>query len=110
MTNALKLTAVRALHTAIYLVMAAAVLFILFAGAFKERGVLLVVSLVLIGLETVVFVGNGMRCPLTDVAKRLGAEKGWAFDTFLPERWTRYTFRFFGTLLLVGILLLIFNR
>ena len=34
-----------------------------------------------------------------------GAEKGYAFDTFWPERATRHTFRFFGTLMLVGLVL-----
>jgi hypothetical protein len=37
---------------------------------------------------------------------RYGAEQGYAFDTFLPERATRHTFRFFGTLMLVGLVLL----
>jgi hypothetical protein len=37
---------------------------------------------------------------------RYGAEKGYAFDTFLPERVTRYTFRVFGTLMVLGLALL----
>jgi hypothetical protein len=53
-----------------------------------------------------VFAGNGFRCPLTALAVRYGAEKGYAFDTFLPERVTRYTFRVFGTLMGVGLVLL----
>ena len=40
------------------------------------------------------------------VAVRYGAEKGWAFDTFLPERATQYTFRFFGSLMLLDLVLL----
>jgi len=41
------------------------------------------------------------------LAQKYGAEKGWAFDTFLPERATRYTFRVFGTLLAIGVVLLV---
>jgi hypothetical protein len=34
---------------------------------------------------------------------RTGATTGHVFDTWLPERATRYTFRFFGTLMVVGL-------
>ncbi len=37
---------------------------------------------------------------------QLRGRGGYAFDTFLPERITRHTFRFFGTLMLVGLVLL----
>jgi hypothetical protein len=36
--------------------------------------------------ETLVFAGNGFRCPLTQVAERLGAERGSVTDIYLP-RW-----------------------
>jgi len=48
-----------------------------------------------------------MRCPLTALPVRYGAERGTAFDTLLPERITRHTFRFFGTLLAIGLVLLL---
>jgi hypothetical protein len=34
--------------------------------------------------ETVVFAGNGFRCPLTGLAERYGAEKGSVTDIYLP--------------------------
>jgi hypothetical protein len=34
----------------------------------------------------VVFAANGFRCPLSDVARRLGAERGAVTDIYLP-RW-----------------------
>ena len=52
-----------------------------------------------------IFVGNGFACPLTALAVRYGAETGYAFDTFLPEPVTRYTFRFFGSLMAIGLAL-----
>lgn len=110
MTDRTKLALVRTVHTAIYLVMAAATLFILYAGIARYRGPLLTASLVLTGLEAVVFLGNGRKCPLTALAQKYGAVKGYAFDTFLPERCTKYTFRFFGTILVVGLALLVLNR
>ena len=107
MTDSQRLTTVRALHTVIYLVMAASTLAVLVAGITGIRGTWLRASLALVTVEVVVFVGNGMRCPLTALALRYGAERGTAFDTLLPERITRYTFHFFGTLLVIGLVLLL---
>ena len=87
----------------IYIVMAASTFVLVYAGLTGSRGWWLWVALALLGTETVVFVGNGMRCPLTALAVSYGAEKGYAFDTFLPERVTRHTFRFFGSLMLLGL-------
>lgn len=100
------LALIRAIHTAIYVVMASATLALVYAGVTGTTGWWLWVVLALLAIETAVFVGNGFRCPLTDLAVEYGAEKGYAFDTFLPERATRYTFRVFGSLMALGLLLL----
>jgi len=101
-----RLALVRALHTAIYLVMVAAIFVLLYSAIASYAGVWLWVSLALLAVESVVFVGNGFRCPLTALAVSYGAEKGYAFDTFLPESFTRHTFRFFGSLMVLGLVLL----
>ena len=46
-------------------------------------------------------------CPLTNLAREYGAEegKGYAFDTVLPERITRQTFRMFGTMLALAVVI-----
>jgi hypothetical protein len=101
-----RLALVRSVHTLIYLVMAASTFALLYAGLTGATGPWLWTAMVLLAVESVVFVGNGMTCPLTALAVRYGAEKGYAFDTFLPERVTRYTFQFFTTVMLVGLVLL----
>jgi hypothetical protein len=60
----------------------------------------------LLAVETAVFTGFGFKCPLRALAVKYGARTGHVFDTFLPERVTRYTFRLFGTVMVVGVLLL----
>ena len=97
---------IRTTHTAIYLVMASSTLILLYAGVTGASGWWLWLVLALLAVETVVFAGNGFRCPLTGLAVKYGAEKGYAFDTFLPERATRYTFHVFGSLMVLGLLLL----
>lgn len=106
MSDARRLAMVRAIHTAIYLVMSAATFLLVYAGVTGRDGVWLWIALGLLIIETVVFVGNGFACPLSAVARRYGATTGYAFDTFLPERVTRHTFNFFGTLMVVGLVLL----
>jgi hypothetical protein len=100
------LAAVRAAHTAVYLVMAAATFFVLYAALAGVHGQWLWISLGLLTVESAVFLGNGLKCPLSAVAVRYGAGEGPLFDTFLPERITRHTFQVFGPLILVGVLLL----
>ena len=41
------------------------------------------------------------------MAAEYGAVKGYAFDTFLPEKFTRHTFRFFGTVMVIELALLV---
>jgi hypothetical protein len=104
--DAQMLALVRSLHTAVYLVMVASILVLLYAGASAYVGPWLWIALGLLAAETAVFVGNGLKCPLTTLAVRYGAVSGYAFDTFLPERVTRHTFRFFGSLMVIGLVLL----
>jgi len=98
---------VQLVHTVIYLVMVCAIGALLFAGVSGRQGIWLWISIGLLTIEGLVFFGNGRRCPLTALAVRHGAERGHAFDTFLPEKWTRYTFRFFGTLTVIGFVLMV---
>ena len=104
MDNNDRLTLIRAVHTAIYIVMACAILVVIYAGVTGAQGDWLWAALGLLGVETVVFAGSGMKCPLTAVVKRYGAKT--VSDTFLPERLTRHTLRMFGPLMLLGVALL----
>ncbi len=107
MTDKGRLFAVRAAHSLIYLVMASATVLVLFAGLTGATGRWLHVSLGLVLLEAAVFIGFGMKCPLTAVAVRYGATHDGPWDTFFPERCTRHTLTVFGPMMLVGVGLLL---
>lgn len=107
MENAGRLAAVRTVHTVIYLVMAGATFVLLYGGVTGQQGVWLWIALGLLAVESAVYLANGFACPLSALARRYGATTGYVFDTFLPERATRYTFRFFGTLMGIGLALLV---
>ena len=102
-----RLSIVRAVHTVIYVVMAAATVLVLFAGLTGATGRWLWICMVLILIEAEIFIGSGMRCPLTAVAVRYGATPEAGYDTFFPERMTRHTLSVFGPMMAVGMGLLL---
>ncbi|MBI1407892.1 MAG: hypothetical protein GC145_17395 [Caulobacter sp.] len=106
MTDPQRLILVRALHTAIYVIMASAVLLVLYAGATGATGPWLWPALGLVAIEVVVFAGSGMKCPLTVIVARYSGERPQVSDTFFPERCTRHTLRVFGPLIVLGLMLL----
>lgn len=104
MTDPQRLALVRAFHTIIYVVMAGSVSALLYAGVSGAGGAWVWVALALVGFEIVVFVGGGMKCPLTAIATKYGARHG--HDTFFPESITRHTLTFFGPLIAIALALL----
>jgi hypothetical protein len=106
MTDPNRLTLVRTAHTAIYLVMASAVFVVLYGGVTGAHGRWLWAAAGLVALESLVFAGSGMKCPLTAIAVKYGAGQDGLFDTFLPERVTRHTLQVFGPLMVLGFALL----
>ncbi len=107
MTDAHRLALVRGFHTAIYVVMAASVFVVLYAGVTGVQGDWLLIAAGLVSVEVAVFAGSGMKCPLTAVAARYGPASGRVSDTYLPERLTRHTFAFFTPLIVIGFVLLV---
>jgi hypothetical protein len=52
---------------------------------------------------------NKWVCPLTPLAMNYTANRNDNFDIYLPEFVAKYNKIFFGTLFVVGLLLVIFN-
>ena len=107
MTNAQKLTLVRVAHAAVFIVMTISTVAVLYAGVTGARGPWLGVALFMLAGEVVVFVGNGMRCPLTTWAVNYGAESGHVFDVFAPNWLMQALFRTETVLALLGIALIV---
>jgi len=104
MTDTQRLAFVRAVHTMIYVFMAASAFALFYAGVTGAHGAWMWCALVLVAVEVVIFAGGGMKCPLTAVATKYGAKPG--HDTFFPESITRHTLAFFGPLIAISLLLL----
>jgi hypothetical protein len=61
-------------------------LYVLYAGLRGRPDRRAAVAAAVVAGESVIFAANGFRCPLTDLAEQLGAERGSVTDIYLP-RW-----------------------
>lgn len=80
------LAMVKAVHTAWWLVVEAAMAYVLYAGIARRSDGRAAGAGAVVAAESLVFVASGARCPLTGLAESLGAERGSVTDIYLP-RW-----------------------
>jgi hypothetical protein len=100
-TAAQALTLVKIAHTAIWAVMATAIVCIPVAawlGRFRVAGWLTA----LIVVECLALAVNGGRCPLTDLAARFTPERAANFDIYLPLWLANRNKAIFGGLFVAG--------
>lgn len=80
------LVAVRVAHTLAWFSIESCVIYVLFAGLARRSDRRAALAGTVVAGESLIFASNGFRCPLTDVAEHLGAERGSVTDIYLP-RW-----------------------
>ena len=102
------LVAIKVLHTAVWLIMASAVVAIPILG-WEERFRWAFALTALVLVECGVLAVNRGRCPLTDAALRYTEPVGDNFDIFLPNWLARYNKLIFGSLFLAGEIILIWR-
>ena len=96
---------VKAFHSLAVLTMAAASLYLVYCALTGRRDVFTVLSLVMIGVEAVVYATFGRACPLTILAKNLGDEGGhdYLFEWLLGRSRIHYVARTLALLAVVGV-------
>jgi hypothetical protein len=80
------LAAVKAVHTAWWLVVEVAMAYVLYAGMRRRTDRRAAIAGAVVAAESLVFLAGGARCPLTGLAESLGAKRGSVTDIYLP-RW-----------------------
>jgi hypothetical protein len=80
------LAAVKAFHTVWWFLVEAAMIYLLAAGLRGRADRRAALAGAVVAGESVIFLANGRRCPLTGLAESLGAESGSVTDVYLP-RW-----------------------
>jgi hypothetical protein len=103
-----KLRQIRLLHTAIWAIMAASILVLPWAGWSGEFRWALGLTLLILG-ECLVLGLNHGRCPLTDMAARYTDDRADNFDIYLPSWLARYNKHIFGSLFVVGELVVLWR-
>jgi len=79
------LSAIKAVHTAIFFSIAGAILLTVWDGLRGRPRRRTAVAGGMVLAETAVFVSNNQVCPLTPLAEQLGAGRGSVVDIFLPD-------------------------
>ena len=100
------LTAIKLLHTAVWLFFVLCIVFIPIAAAMR-RFFWAEVLAGFVFVECGILALNRGRCPLTDVASRYTEDRAANFDIFLPEWLARHNKAIFGTLFLADVAFLL---
>jgi hypothetical protein len=79
-------TGIKTFHTLAWLSIESCVAYVLYAGLAGWSARRAGLAAAVVAGETLVFAGNGFRCPLTELAERYGAEHGSVTDIYQP-RW-----------------------
>jgi len=80
------LAAIKAIHTLAWFSIESCMMYLLYAGFARRSDRRAALAAVVVGGESMIFVANGFRCPLTLLADSLGARSGSVTDIYLP-RW-----------------------
>ncbi|HZW28013.1 MAG TPA: hypothetical protein VFF08_06140 [Trueperaceae bacterium] len=96
---------VKAFHSLAVLAMASASIYLVYCALTGRRDVFTVLSLVMIGVEAVVYATFGRACPLTILARNLGDEGGhdYLFEWLLGRSRIHYVARTLALLAVVGV-------
>ena len=100
------LVCIRLIHTAAWAFFAGCVLLIPFAGVMRNFRVAAILSGIVL-LECAILAMNDGRCPLTNLASRYTDDRRDNFDIYLPLWLARNNKSIFGTIFVLGELLVL---
>lgn len=109
MDNNAKLFFIKLLHTAIWCVLAAAVLYVLYAGLFDRVNALVWVSIGLVLMEGIILLICKWRCPLTLLGYKYTDDPAVGFDIFLPAWLAKHNKTIFTALFSIGLVLVLWR-
>jgi hypothetical protein len=78
------LVAIKVIHTLAWFSIESCMIYLLSAGFAKRSDRRAALAAAVVGGESLIFAANGFRCPLTQLADSLGAERGSVTDIYLP--------------------------
>lgn len=100
---------IKLVHSLIWLIMALASIYILYAGITNTFNSILLVCIILLISEILILVYYKWSCPLTFIAERYTQDRNSNFDIYLPNWLAKYNKIIFWIIFVIGIVLVIFN-
>ena len=100
-----RLTVIKVAHTLAWFSIESCMLYVLYEGLKGRSDRRAAVAAAVVAGESLIFAANGFRCPLTDLAEQLGAERGSVTDLDLPRWFARNLPAIHVPLLLLAVLL-----
>jgi hypothetical protein len=79
------LVATKAAHSLVWLGVESCMGYVIYTGLAGRSDRRTAIAAAVVAGETLVYLGNGCRCPLTGLAERLGAAEGSVTDIYLPH-------------------------
>ena len=83
------LVAIKIIHTLAWFSIESCMAYLLYAGLARRSDRRAAVAAAVVTGESLIFVGNGLRCPMAQLAERVGAERGSITDIYLPDWFAR---------------------
>ena len=84
------LAAIKTVHTLLWFSIESCVIYLLYSGLRRKSDRRAAIAGTVVLGESLIFAGNGFRCPLTKVARDLGAKRAGVTDIFLPRWFAHY--------------------
>jgi len=97
---------IKLIHTAILIFMSACIVYILYCGITKTYNWILVAAIGVVLMEGIVLIIYRWKCPLTELAKKYGDEKGRVTDMFFPQWFVPHVFQSCAVLFIIGLVIL----
>lgn len=107
MTTKLTITHIKAIHSVIWFIMAVAIMYTLYSGITGKINAITYWSIFLIVFEIVTLLINKWTCPLTNIARNIKSDWQDGDDIFLPTWLAMNNKQIFGTLFILGVVLVI---
>ena len=101
--NNTKLILIKLTHTAIWLVLASAIFYVLYAGIFDRVNILVWLCIGLVFIEIIILLIYKWKCPLTLVGHKYTDNPRVGFDIFLPAWLARNNKKIFSALFSIGL-------
>ena len=100
---------IKLIHTAVWCVFAAAILYVLYAGLFDRVHTLVWYCIGLVLLEGIVLLVCKWRCPLTIVGRKYTNNPKVGFDIYLPVWLAKNNKTIFSILFAIGLVLVLWR-